>query len=255
MNAMGLDRRRAITLVSAAVLLVMVACVPPRAHVKALRTISALDCPDSQADLTLKTAVAGGKSCVYADEEGDQLALELVTLDGKDAGGVLSPIEAQVKAEAPAVTADGATQGAKADTAGDGKDKVDIDLPGLHIHANDGGHTNVDAAGVHVDAHDGPGGGDHANVRIGDATAGKGVTVNAGDHQAQVRVQDNGPGVHAVYILTSENPGPHGYKSVGYEARGPKAGPIVVAIMLSKSNDTDDLRDAARSLLRRNVGG
>jgi hypothetical protein len=36
--------------------------------------------------------------------------------------------------------------------------------------------------------------------------------------------------------------------------RGPTGGPVVVAKILGKSNDDDDLRHDVRSLLKQNVG-
>ncbi len=57
------------------------------------------------------------------------------------------------------------------------------------------------------------------------------------------------------FILASDTPGPSGYKMVGYEARGPQTGPLVVATMMAKTDDHDELRDAVRDLLKANVGG
>jgi hypothetical protein len=237
------------------------ACNPPHPHPQAaLRTVSSLDCPETQGDLTRKSAAADGKSCVYATDGGDQLTLQLVSLDGKDARTALAPIEASLKAELPAVGATPPTPvppGAPVPPPAGGpkpdKDKVDIDLPGIHIHTNGEGHANVDTVGVHVDAHDGGHDGDHANVRIGDGAGG--VNVNADDGGAQIRINEPGSGVRGRYILASDTPGPHGYKVAGYEARGPEGGPIAVAVLLSKSDDHDALSHDIRDLLKRNVGG
>jgi hypothetical protein len=226
--------------------------------------VSTLDCPDSQGDLERKSQAADGKTCVYATDSGDQVTLQLVNLDGQDARGALAPIEAQLKTEVPATADapkppstpgddDGKDQAVKDRAHGD-HDRVDIDLPGIHIHSSGDGHANVDTAGVHVHAHDN-GGHDngHADVRIGDGH--DGVTINAGDGGAQIRVDEGGSGIRARYILASDNPGPHGYKVAGYEARGPSSGPIVVATVLSKSDDHDALRDDIKDLLKHNVGG
>ena len=70
-----------------------------------------------------------------------------------------------------------------------------------------------------------------------------------------ISINESGSGVRLPYIQASDDPGPHGYKSVSYDARGPSAGPLAVVTIKSKSDDVDDLRDAARELLRRNVGG
>ncbi len=236
----------------AAVSLALTACDPPHPRAKApLRAIASLDCPDSQGELNRKSVAADGKSCVYATDAGDEVTLQLVALDGKDSRVVLSPIEAQLQAELPAaMVAATKTPGAPE------KDRVDINLPGLHIHSSGDGHADVDTVGVHVQAHDGGGkGADQAVVQVGGGKGADGVTVNANDSGAQVRVDERGGGIRASYILASETAGPHGYKAVGYEARGPQAGPVAVAVVLAKSDEHDDLRHDVRELLRRNVGG
>jgi hypothetical protein len=216
--------------------------------------ISTLDCPGTQGDLTRKSAAADGKSCAYADDNGDQVTLQLVSLDGKDLRTAMAPIEAQLHGEVPAAASPPATP---ANTAGPPppatKDKVDIDLPGVHIHAGGNGHADVDAQGVHVHAQNGDGHNhDNAEVRVGGD--GAGVNINANDAGAQVRIDERGPGLRARYILASDTPGPHGYRSAWYDARGPVGGPIAVAVVLKKSGDEDDLRHDARKLLWRNVG-
>ena len=74
------------------------------------------------------------------------------------------------------------------------------------------------------------------------------MTVNATDGGARIDVQENGSGVRSMFMLASDQPGPNGWKSVGYEARGPQSGPLVVATILSKSDHNNDLRDAGEGL-------
>jgi hypothetical protein len=231
--------------------LALAACHPPHPHAAlSMRSVSTLDCPDTQGDLTRKSAASDGKSCVYATESGDQVTLQLVSLTGGDVRAALQPIEAQLKTELPAADAGRAPAG----SGGPDRDRVNIDLPGIHIHAQGDGHTDVDTAGVHVEAHDHDGGGDKAVVQVG-GPGDRGVTVNAGEGGAQIHIDEGGSGVRARYILASETPGPHGYRAAGYEARGPSGGPIVVAAILAKSDDQDDLRHDVHALVRRNVGG
>jgi hypothetical protein len=229
--------------------LALAGCHPPHPHAAApLRAASSLDCPDTQGDLTRKSAAADGKTCVYASEDGDQVTLQIVGLSGGDAHAALAPIETQMKTEVPAAAQ------APADATVAGKDRVDIDLPGIRIHANGSGHADVDTAGVHVAAHDHGESGDNAAVQV-DGLGAKGVTVNASEGGAQIHIDEGGSGIRARYILASDTPGPHGYRMAGYEARGPTGGPIVVAEILAKSDDQDDLRHDMHALIRRNVGG
>jgi hypothetical protein len=244
-------------IVLAAGTLAVCACTPPHPRAKApLKTISVLDCPQDQGDLTRTSAAADGKSCVYADGEGDQITLRLISLDGQDVRTVLAPIETELKSELPAVAGQPppvktALPGGQARAPTPDEERVDIDLPGIHIHTSGDGHANVDTPGAHVEADDHHP--DHAVVQIGGAGTG-GVTVNANDRGAQIRLSEKGSGIRATYLLASETPGPHGYRAAGYEVRGPTAGPVVVAILLAKSDDHDDLHHEVRGLLKRNVG-
>lgn len=237
---------------TASAALALAGCHPPHPHAAApLRAVSSLDCPDTQGDLTRKSVAADGKTCVYATEEGDQVTLQVVSLAGGDVHAALQPIETQLKSEIPAAAPPAVAPGA---SGAPDKDRVDINLPGIHIHANGDGHADVDTAGVHVAAHDHGGSGDSAVVQVNGLGA-KGVTVSAGEGGAQIHIDEGGSGVRARYILASDTAGPHGYKMAGYEARGPAGGPIVVAEVLSKSDDDEDLRHDIHGLIRRNVGG
>ena len=229
--------------------LALAACTPPHPHRHidaALKTIASLDCPATQGDLTRQSAAADGKSCLYGDDQGGQVTLQLIDLAGQDPGAALAPLEAQLKAEMPDVA--GATAGA----APTDKDRVDIDLPGIHIHANGDNDATVQVAG----------GTSGQNVAVTDQNGGSrvtvakpGVSVFAHDNGAEIRVNEPGSGVRRSFILASDNPGPNGYKAVGYEARGPLGGPLVVASVKTKSDDHDSMKDDMRDLLRLNVGG
>ena len=229
--------------------LTLAACTPPhpRHHTEAaLKTIAALDCPATQGDLTRKSAATDGKTCLYGDDQGGEVTLQLVDLVGQDAIAALAPLETQLKAEMPAVAA------ANAGAPGADKDRVDIDLPGIHIHANGNDNATVQIAG----------GGSGQNVAVADqnghsrvTVAKPGVSVFAHDNGAEIRVNEPGSGVRRSFILASDTPGPSGYKAVGYEARGPLGGPLVVASVKTKSDDHDSMKDDMRDLLRLNVGG
>jgi len=241
----------------------LAACTPPHpkpATGESLRTVSSLDCPDSQGDLKLQTKSAD--SCAYASGDGDQVTLKLVSVTGGDVKSALAPFEAQVKSELPNLATPATGAGADKDWKGgdhdnddkDAKENVDLDLPGLHIHSHGDGHANVDTMGVHVTASDGDHQDGDAHVVVGGGGH-AGVTVDAHDGGAQIRVTDPGSGIRQSYLLESDNPGPKGFHAAGYDARGPSDGPLVVATILAKEKGDDDLRHNVRALLKLNVGG
>jgi hypothetical protein len=223
------------------------ACTPPHPHPQAaLRAIASLDCPAAQGDLTRQSAASDGKSCLYADEEGSQVTLQLIDLNGQDPAAALAPVEAQLRSEMPVAVA------AKAGASGTDSDRVDIDLPGVHIHANGKDNATVEAGG-------GAGGKSVAvtegNGKTGYAAGKPGVSVFAGESGAEVRVNEPGSGIRRALILASDHPGPGGFKAVGYDARGPLGGPLVVAVLKAKAEDQRGLKGEMRDLLRLNVGG
>lgn len=248
-------------LLATGAVLALAACHPPHPHGPApLHAVSALDCPPEEGDLKLQGA-ATPQQCNYAGGDGASVTLRLVDLKGGDPRAALADIEQAVNAEAPQAVRSTPTPpnpGAAASGSGDWQDggarnRADIDLPGLHIHSQGSGRADVDVGGVHVTARDHGTGHDDAHVVVDGGHGG--VTVDAHDGGAQVRIEESGKGVRLAYFLESEEPGPHGYRVAGYEARGPSGGPIVVAEVLSKDRDDDDLRHDARNLLRHNVGG
>lgn len=237
---------------------VLAACSPPHAHHHGggpLKTISALDCPTSQDDLKLASGASGAGPCVYSDDDGDKVTLQLVALTNGDTAAALAPFRTAAEAELPSIKPAGGGATASSSTNSGDHDKVDLDLPGIHIHTNSDGRAQVNAMGVHVDADDNDNDSHHAVVTVPGNAGHDMVTVNANDGGARIEVHENGSGVRSMFMLTSDQAGPNGWKSVGFEARGPEGGPIVVASILSKGHHNDDLRDAAKALVKRNVGG
>jgi hypothetical protein len=210
---------------------------------EALRTISRLDCPEKEGDLQLVTAATDGRTCAY-QAEGAEVTLRLIDLENGDASATLNKIEAELQGVIPPPKK-GAGATADADNSGKGG-STEINFPGLHIKADDSG-ANVQIGAIKVDADD-----EGANVRVGETT-----TVNANDDGAEIRTGKSGAaGVRGTYILASDK-APGGYHVVGYEARGPSAGPIVVAVVKAKerSRDQHDIFDDMKDLVKRNVGG
>lgn len=214
--------------------LALVGCVRPMHAHRALRPISRLDCPQSQGRFDRTSVAPDGKSCDYTGPNGAVLQLKLVSFSG-DADATLDPLEAQMKTMLPPPPP--APPKPPTPSSGPGHDNVNIDLPGISIHADDK-NANVHVGGVHIDADD-----QTNSVRInggGGPMGGHGqFTVDANDNGAVVRSMSFGPNVERSLILASKAPGPQGWRTVGYEAVGPKSGPLVLASFQSKADDRE----------------
>lgn len=240
-----------------------------------LRAISKLDCPDKQGELTRVSAAADGQACVYAGQNAE-VTLKLVALNGGDAEAALAPIEADLKTLMPAIKSPPPppTPGGKPSG-----DSARISLPGIRIDAHDKGadikiggltiNANDDTAEVkvakNVTVRDGDttrkvgerasGGNSNVSVKTSDDEEGD-VDIHATDEGAQIRQRRRGDGVRATLILASDK-STSGYRVVGYEARGPKGGPLAVAVVKAKGRDGSDhdVFEDMKTLVRRNVGG
>lgn len=268
-----------ILLTASALALTAAACGPRVPPARA-----ALDCPTKQGDLTRTSASPDGKACTYATSGGAEVILQLVSTAG-GADQALANIEtnliastapADAKADAKGVSdadkksldevagtrgnettralADKATAEAAAD-AGDTEVSVTVSKDGKTTTSS--GTTHVNLPGIHIVANDHN---DTANVKIGP------LTVDAGDDRATIRVRRDvrlrgealNPkrrGMRATFIYTGDDL-PQGYRFVGYEAAGPKAGPLTVAIVKSKTDGPDgsDIYPDVKRLVRRNGG-
>jgi hypothetical protein len=242
----------------------------------------ALDCPTEVGDLTLSSAAPDKKTCLYSTRQGDQVSLRLIPVSGSYEA-TLQPIEAELQGEvvtdqqaaadkvagakadvkaASGSTATAAAQAAKqaaedalrdagrakADDESDSANKVVVDAGDGH-----GDHTSINLPGIHISADD-----DKARVNVG------GVHVDAGENGATVRMSRDvrlrgealSPerrGFRATYILARDDL-KDGWKSVGYEAAGPKTGPIVVAVFKAHEGAHHDVSDDVKRLVRRNGG-
>ncbi|MFZ0266846.1 hypothetical protein [Caulobacter sp.] len=241
-----------------------------------LRVISKLDCPDKQGELTRLSAAADGQSCLYGGQNAE-VTLSLIALNGGDAEAALAPIEADLKALMPAMKSSptpptppgGRPRGesAKISLPGikiDAHDKgADIRIGGLSINANDDGAEVRVAKNVTV--RDGDTvkhvtertNGGNSNVSVKSSSDEEGDTeIHATDDGAQIRQRKGGDGVRATLILASDKAA-SGYRVVGYEARGPKGGPLAVAVVKAKGRDGSDhdIFEDMKRLVKHNVGG
>ena len=229
--------------------LALTGCIRP-GHRTPLKPLTQLDCPESQGSFQRTGVAPDGKSCDYAGSDGAKLQLKLVSFTG-DADAVLSPVETQMKSMLPPAPAAPASNPPPSTAPTDkDNDNVNIDLPGISIHADDK-NANVHVGNVHIDAdgHD-----NSAHIRGGDHGRGQ-FTVDANDSGAVVRARSFGPNFEESLILVSKTPGPDGWRSVGYEALGPKAGPLVIASFQSKADEHDAMFNEVKALTRRAARG
>ena len=255
-----------------------------------LKVIDTLQCPETIGVLTRKgTAHAGGATCLYSGPRGAEVTLQLVTLDDQTADAVLERFEtvlaadmphttaelrasadasraqtaadeARVQADVAAVAADAAA--VEADAAAAAADSAHIRAPGLAVDA-EGDRARVRLPGMSVDAD-----GDKAHVRIGgfsisadDSTesvditsSDESVSVQAHDDAAEIRTRAPGEATRRTYMLTDRTPADTGWRLVGFEARGPVGGPIIIATVRARDRDSDGVFDSAKDLVTLNVG-
>ncbi len=239
------------------------ACAPPYAGKSqwggALKPVSRLDCPDSKGALTRISASPDGQSCAYTGRDGAEVNVSLIKLSGSP-DTALDGVEAELKALTPAPEPKTETpptaptpptppSGAPTRSA----DNVNISLPGVRIHAGED-KANISVGGLHIDA-DGENDSVHMHGGHGLVDHRGQFTLDATDAGAIIRSKGGGPGVRASLILASDHPGPQGWQVVGYEARGPRAGPLVVATIKLKSEDHDNVFQDAKAIVRKCAGG
>lgn len=226
-----------------------------------LKVVDALQCPQTSGALTRKgSASAGGEVCSYVGPKGAEVTLHLVKLDGGSVDEVLNAFEGRLSREMPAALAQ--MDRARAEASADGAravaqsgvnisangDDARVSLPGLHIETK-GESASVNIGGLHINADDSTGA---ATVKAD--TGGDQVNVEAHGNVAQVRTREAGPALRATWMITDSEPAAGGWRLVGYEARGPERGPVVVAVVRSKDRRKDDVFDDARDLVTLNVG-
>jgi hypothetical protein len=277
---------RNLTLLAAAASLVALGACSPRIDARhdrsprpgrhePLRAISKLDCPDKQGELSRVSVAADGQSCVY-DGRNAEVTLRLVTLNGGDAEAALAPIEADLKALMPAMKTPPPPPPPGEKSRGE---SARIDLPGVKIDAHDKG-ADIKIGGLTINANDGSAevkvsknisirdgatekrvrertSGGSSSVSVKSSTDDEGdIDIHANDDGAQIRQRRRGDGVRATLILASDK-ATSGYRVVGYEARGPKGGPLAVAVVKARGRDGSDhdVFEDMKTLVRHNVGG
>jgi len=235
-----------------------------------LRVVETLQCPQTLGSLTRKgSASAQGTVCTYGGPRGAEVILHLVSLSGTDSTAALKTFEDRLSASLPQAVAGiraqkSATASASAEATSSSGDSASIQAPGVDIQA-EGDKATVRLPGISIDAD-----GEDASVNIGgfqveakgDGTTvdvqsddgGDSVSVQANDAATVVRTSAAGDATRANWTLTDNRPSVEGWRLVGYEARGPAGGPIVVVTVRSKDREGDDVFDDAKALVTLNVG-
>lgn len=232
-----------------------------------LKVVETLQCPQTMGVLTRKgSAQAEGTVCTYVGPRGAEVSLHLVKLDEEPVDDVLKMFEDRLSRDMPAATraiAEGSRADAEAVRADAEAARADAEAAGVEARAAaDTAHVRM--PGISVDAE-----GDKADVRIGpitiraddtdanvniDGDDGETVNIQAHDDGAEVRTRESGGATRATWLLTDGRRSEGGWRSVGYLARGPEGGPIVIATVRSKDRNRDRIFDAAEDLVRLNVG-
>ncbi|MGA0604530.1 hypothetical protein ACO2Q0_00895 [Phenylobacterium sp. VNQ135] len=266
-------------LLAAASVIPLAACTganPPRA---------ALECPATQGQLTRTAAAADGKTCTYVSADGAEVTLRLMPVSGgafatldrleaellaqaetqstavAKAGGAMSDTQpsAQSAGDARRVASEAAKDAAGAEPASDepSEDGVDVHMEdGKVVVAEGGSTTRVNLPGIHIEADEND---DSASVRIGP------LHVDANGDEAVMRVRRDvrlkgealsreKRGVRATYIVGGRKGEERSV--IGYEAGGPKTGPLAVAVVRADQSldQSDDIFDDVKRLVRKNGG-
>ena len=191
-----------------------------------------LDCPAYSGDLRRTAQSPDGQWCDYAGERGETVRLRLAPLNGQTPSAALAPTRAQLHALVPVYR--NATPVNYSDQPGD---SADVNVPFVHVH-KDGDRSDVRLFGIfHIVGHD-------HDSDVDRDRAQEHTSVHAGLRGAEVVADKVGKtNASLVYVLAGGHRFSSGYRAVGYVAKGPVTGPLVVAEFRSPVNghrDNDD---------------
>jgi len=202
-----------------------------------------LDCPASQGDLIRVAQSADGRSCAYRRGDTETVDLTLTALDGRSPQVALAPTEAALRALEPSAPASPTPPKPPANADGDG-DHASVDAPFVHVDTR-GDSAHVKVFGLNINAGD-------QHAVIDSHWGGK-----AGPDGAEIRISNYSDGdADLMFLLASGRPGVEGWRSVGYLARGPAAGPLLVATFKTKAAKDQNFHDLdLEQLIRLNLHG
>lgn len=217
-----------------------------------LKVVEALQCPETQGVLTRKgSAQAGGRVCTYTGPKGAEVSLHLVALDGAAPSEVLRRFEDQLSegltdARVSVRAREAAAAGDRAVASASSGDKATVRLPGILIDA-EGDKARVRIGGLSINADD-----SNASVRL--RSQDESVKIDASEAGAEIRTRESGDATRSTWILTVAGVPAQAWRMVGYEARGPVGGPLVVATVRTKEREQDPVFEGAKALVTLNVG-
>ena len=195
----------------------------PRA-VEALE--AAADSADEAAATADRAAAVADQAAATADRAAGQAAVDQAAASGD---------RASVRAPGVAIDAN--------------NDDATVRLPGMRIETR-GDKASVRIGGFHIDADDSDG-----SARVtGSTPNGDDVSINAQDDAAEIRANAGGGGTRSSWILTDSRASESGWRVVGYEARGPVGGPLVVATVRSRDRNRERAFEDAKDLVALNAG-
>jgi hypothetical protein len=188
---------------------------PPPPLAASPKPISQLKCPEKQGRLHRLTQAKDGQGCEYSDNHGQDVSLRLMEIGNPGADTVLSGIENGLFALMPAAKMPPTPPATpKPPEPPKAKDASQVALPGMKVTTSHGSTV----------------------VQIG------GLSIHTQDKDGSVSIN------------ASETPGPTGYRLVGYEARGPVSGPLVVATIKGTGKKQRQVFKDMKALVSLNSG-
>ena len=219
-----------------------------------LKVVDALQCPDTLGVLTRKgSASPGGGSCTYGGPRGAEVVLYLVELDDRAPEDILRDYENRLSADIPNAPVQidaretetgeerAAVQAPGVNIKTRGEDAT-VSLPGLHIETQ-GDNATVRIAGINIESKDGQG------VR----TETDAVSVNTNGETTRILTRAPGEATRMTFLLADDGAETGAWRQVGFVARGPAGGPLVIATVRSKAKNSR-VFESAKDLVAVNVG-
>lgn len=209
---------------------------------KAFEDKLAADLPQALAEVRAGEA-RNQAEAARADAEAARADAEVARADAEMARAEAEAARAEAHAE-PGSTAHVSAPGVRIEAQ---DDKATVRLPGMRIDA-DGDRANIKIGGITIRA-------DDRSSQVKVRSTDNAVSIDAHDGAARIRTSAPGQAVRATFLMTTNGADAEtGWRMVGYEARGPVGGPIVVATVRTKDRNENRIMDAAKALVTLNVG-